>query len=84
MAETYAQRKAVVVKSLRGIRNRYRVADTAGEKLERTLDRLLERKTLISPEQLARVVDQYETYLSAVQQVQNPIADTVSVSTVVA
>lgn len=80
MAETYASRKAYVLKSLRAIRQRYRSADTAGEKLERELDRLLKRKTLVTPDSLSKMIELMDAYTTAVQQIQSPVADAVQVT----
>ena len=62
MAETYAQRKNAVINALRRTRRSYRLADSAGERLERALDRLILRKTLISPDSLVKAMDFYVDY----------------------
>lgn len=45
---TDAQARNLVIKSLRAARIAYRKADTAGEKFEREIDRLIKRKTRIN------------------------------------
>lgn len=40
---------------VRAMRAVFRRADTAGEKVERELDRLVKRKTLITPENLTKI-----------------------------
>lgn len=49
---TQGQIRARAVAAVRQCRRAYRQADTAGEKFERELDRLIKRKTLISPASL--------------------------------
>lgn len=84
MAESYTQRKATVLKSVRGIRQRYRIADSAGEKLERELDRLVTRKTLITPDALSKMVSLLDAYTQAVQEIQYPVAATIQITSTVA
>jgi len=67
---TYAQRKRDVVRALRKVRQTYRKADTAGEKLERELDRLILRKTMIVPEQLNKMTQLLNTYGQLVSDIQ--------------
>lgn len=49
---TQGQIRARAVAAVRQCRRAYRQADSAGEKFERELDRLVKRKTLISPDSL--------------------------------
>jgi len=49
---TQGQRRREAVAAIRRLRVEYRKTDTAGELLERELDRLIKRKTLIGPDQL--------------------------------
>lgn len=46
------ERRRVINKALRQVRASYRIADTAGEKLERELDRLIKRKTTVEIEDI--------------------------------
>jgi len=46
---TQGEIRSRAVRAVRQLRRLYRAADTAGEKVERELDRLVKRKTLISP-----------------------------------
>ena len=60
---TFAQAKAQANKDLRVARQAYRKADTAGEVVERNLDRLItKRKTIVTPEQLLPLLRRYEDY----------------------
>ena len=55
MAETYAQRKAAVRKSLRAVKQALNVNNAMLEKTRREADRLLDRKTIITSESLNRL-----------------------------
>jgi hypothetical protein len=44
--------------------------DTAGEKVERELDRLVKRKTLITPDQLRTASDRLVDYVKAAESLQ--------------
>lgn len=60
---TFAQAKEQANKDLRVARQAYRKADTAGEVIERTLDRLIgKRKTIVTPDQLLPLMQRYEQY----------------------
>lgn len=51
------------------------MADTQGEKLERELDRLIKRKRLIQPEDLATALKLYNAYDTAVGNIARAMAD---------
>jgi IS5 family transposase len=70
---TDAQARSLVVKALRQARAAYRTADTAGEKEERELDRLIKRKTRISANQLATLATRYNEYLKKCAACQLPL-----------
>ena len=72
---TESERKAVVVRAGRNVRRAYRQADSAGEILERTLDRLLSRKTRITPEQALKVDPLYKNYRDKVGSVERALTD---------
>ena len=60
---TFAQARARAEKDLRVCRVAYRKADTLGEVLERSLDRLItKRKRIVTPEQLLPLMAKYERY----------------------
>ena len=79
---TYVQLRNLVTRGLRGARKIYRAADTAGEKLERTLDRLILRKTLITPKQMEPLLVLWKAYRERVLAVEKALADAVRISTV--
>jgi hypothetical protein len=62
-----------VIKALRQARKTYRTADTNGEKVERELDRLIKRKTRISPASLSTLATYYKSYLDTVTAVQRSL-----------
>jgi|WetSurMetagenome_2_1015567.scaffolds.fasta_scaffold208294_3 hypothetical protein len=80
MAETYAQRKAALLAALRRVKQAYKKADTSGEILERELNRLLLRKTIITPATLKTLSARYDEYSKLVQGVEKPIADAMTLS----
>lgn len=72
---TQGQRRAESRNAVRQIRKFYRTADTMGERVERELDRLVKRKTLITPDQLRTLMQRIKDYIDAVQTVSNSTAD---------
>lgn len=54
---TQGQRRAEAIAAIRKLRRIFRQIDTAGERVERELDRLIKRKTLIGPDQLETVMN---------------------------
>ena len=75
MAESFSQRTRNVNASLRRLRAAYRKADSQGELLERELDRLINRKTIVSPESLLKVTVQFEAYVRSVNLIEVPMND---------
>jgi hypothetical protein len=69
MAESYAQRKNAVNKALRQVRAVYRKADSQGELLERELDRMILRKTIVSPASMDLLDTKYDAYVKAVEAI---------------
>lgn len=67
---TQGQRRSEAKSAIRRLRQEYRKADSAGERVERELDRLIKRKTLISADQLKTVTDRLETYVRTVDSIQ--------------
>lgn len=68
---TQGERRRQAIAAVRQLRRAYRTADSAGEKLERELDRLIKRKTLISPDSLDTANDLMNGYAAAVQNTVN-------------
>jgi len=67
---TDAQARQLVIKALRQARATYRKGDTAGEKYERELDRLIKRKTRINVASLQTALTRYKEYNSLVDGAQ--------------
>lgn len=61
---TEMQRRYVAI--VRQVRRIYRISDTAGEKLERELDRLIKRKRLLQPDDLVTAIKLYLAFDTAV------------------
>lgn len=80
MAESFAQRKASVTAALRRVRAQYRKADTRGEVLERELDRLILRKTIVAPATLRQLGIRYEEYTSQVSAIDQAMADAMTLA----
>jgi len=66
MATRVSERKRLVVKALRQVRAAYRRADTAGERVERELDRLIRRKTQIEMRSIDTLTKSGQTYYDLV------------------
>jgi hypothetical protein len=77
---TDAQARNLVIKALRQARAAYRKADTAGEKEERELDRLIKRKTRINAASLATVSSRYKAYLAMTALIALPLANAYDVA----
>lgn len=77
MAETFAQRTRNVNAALRRTRASYRLADSKGELLERELDRLINRKTIVSPESLTKTVKLFEEYARAAANIDGALGDAI-------
>lgn len=67
---TQGQRRQEGVAAIRRLRTEHRKADSAGEKLERELDRLIKRKTLIGPDQLQTLASRLVDYVRLVESEQ--------------
>lgn len=63
---TQGQRRAEARAAVRRARTSYRRADTSGEKVERELDRLIKRKTLIQTDDLQKLIDLSNQYVENV------------------
>jgi len=60
----------VALKALRMLRVIYRASDTAGEKFEREIDRLIKRKTRINAGSLQTIDKLYKEYTASVGRMQ--------------
>ena len=63
------------VSAVRAMRRVYRQADTAGEKVERELDRLVKRKTLISPNSINTLANLQSQYSLAADRTASALRD---------
>jgi len=72
---TDAQARALVIKALRQARAAYRKADTAGEKEEREMDRLIKRKTRINANSLQTMSQRYAEFIRLAEAIQIPLTD---------
>lgn len=75
-----SERKARIIQSARAARRVYRTADTAGEKMERWLDRQIERKTVITANQAMAVIPLWEDYRSKVIACELALSDFLNIS----
>lgn len=67
---TQGQRRAEGRAAVRRLRQEYRRVDTAGEKVERELDRLVKRKTLVTPDQMKTLSDRLVDYIRLAESLQ--------------
>lgn len=81
MAESFAQRRNAVNRAIRQVRKSYRTADSLGEILERELDRLIDRKTIVSPDSLRALTSKYEAYLRSAQDIQRSMTAAMQLAT---
>lgn len=75
LPKTEAARKRTVLQAARRARAAYRRADTAGEVLERWLDREIKRKTRIMPASVMRGLRLYQAWFLEVRKVETAFAD---------
>jgi len=59
---TLTEIQRLLVRAVRVVRSTYRRADTAGERLERELDRLIKRKRLLQPNDLETAAKLYNAF----------------------
>lgn len=65
----------LIRKALRNARRQYRAMDTQGEKLERWLDRMIDRKTRIQRSEAAPLVPLWDTFKSRQLACEKAFAD---------
>lgn len=75
MASGLTQQKKAVRDAFRGVRRSLRVNDTLGEQIERRLDQLINRKTMIQPEDIQKLIQQISNFVETARNV----ADTLNV-----
>ncbi len=67
---TQSQRRSEGLAAIRRFKAEYRKADSAGERMERELNRLVNRKTLIGIDSLAKLQKQLEDFIRLVESLQ--------------
>lgn len=67
---TQGQRRSEGRAAIRRLRQEYRKADSAGERVERELDRLVKRKTLITVDDLQTIQRTLNTFVQTVESAQ--------------
>lgn len=72
--------KRYVLQAARNARRYYRRADSAGEVLERWLDREIKRKTRIQRDQALKCVPLWEKYRDNVKAVEMALADFINIA----
>lgn len=77
---TYTEVKRERQAALRGVRSAQRATDSALERLERRLFRLLDRKTIIDREAALTIVPLYGDFTKEVRRMENAITDFITVS----
>lgn len=70
---TQGQRRREAVAAVRRFRQLYRTSDSAGERVEREVDRLIKRKTLIGPDSLKTLIDRVTEYGMAITALEKAI-----------
>lgn len=75
MASRESDRKRQVNAALRQVRRAYRQADSAGEKFERIIDRLVARKTRPASEDLLPLANQFAVYNGGIQALSKGLTD---------
>lgn len=78
---TYRQKKIQVNSALRKFKKSYRSSDTMGERLERELTRLINRKELVEPQSLRKTVELVRAYASLTQVLIKLVGDVITIAT---
>jgi len=76
---TQGERRSQAIRAIRALRKLMRKSDSSGEKLERELDRLIKRKTLISPDSLATTGRLLQEYARNLEFLTSGYADAASI-----
>lgn len=77
---TAGQQKSLVKKALRNARTYYRKMDTQGERLERVLDRMIERKTIPTGSDWDPLVREFNAYKQSLPGVEKALSDAVNIA----
>jgi hypothetical protein len=77
-----AQYRNLVKKAMRNARKANRALDTQGEKVERRLDSLINRKTVPSGNEWQPLINDWNNYKKLITPVEKSLADMISISNV--
>jgi hypothetical protein len=72
---TYAQRQLEVKRAIRQVKRAERALDSAVERVERELERLLKRKTLIEPKSMTTFLKLWDGVRSTYKAIEGAIVD---------
>lgn len=75
-----SEQKSQVRQALRSVRKVYRQLDTRGEKFERRVDRLIERKTQVYPDEIVPLVSDYRQIQQQMAVLEKSLADAVNIA----
>lgn len=79
---TTVQKKDLVKKALRNVRKAHRSLQTEAEALERRLDSLIKRKTLVTREQLSPIITHQNNLLSKYRGLEGQITTMLEISSI--
>lgn len=74
MAETYAQRRNAVLKSLGNVKRQLNLCNGQLEQARREAVRLSDRKTIITPDQLVKLMNEWADTVKAINSVSYALA----------
>jgi hypothetical protein len=74
------EQKARVKQALRALRKVWRGLDTQGERMERNLDRLINRTTLVYADQLEPMIGEWRDFKSKVNLLEKAMTDTLTIA----
>ena len=74
------EQKARVRQALRAVRRQYRAADSSGERFERRIDLLIERKTRVYADELEPLYQQFKDYKGRLATLEKSLADAVTIA----
>jgi len=69
MESGVTRQKKAVRDAFRGVRRSLRSNDTLGEQIERRLDQLINRKTLVQPEDIQKLIQQVSRFVETARVV---------------
>lgn len=76
----FVRKRNEVRAALRAVRRVYRKADSLGEVLERRLDRMVDRKTMVYKEEFNPLVKDFYSFKAGLTALEKALADAVSIA----